>query len=160
MVGQPASYTELITQDGGDEELRDVPKPPESTFVRPRSTASSWGRPRILRSGARSTSRSNSTISIMEACWGPNVDCTPQADSRCLGKAYRPEGACRHPGCKSCSEVRSKCSVQWLCAECLPMEEPNCTYLLMQTIQDQARLAEADTQRDFLASEAQLAERA
>eukprot|EP00959_Pyramimonas_sp_CCMP1952_P146785 3072438-Pyramimonas_sp.AAC.1 len=40
------------------------------------------------------------------------------------------------------------------------MDEHNCTYLLIHTIQDQARLAEANTQRDFAASEAQLAERA
>eukprot|EP00959_Pyramimonas_sp_CCMP1952_P375369 7861956-Pyramimonas_sp.AAC.1 len=107
MVGQPASYTELIRQDERDEELLEVPKPPE---------------------GARSTSRSNSNISIMETCWNPNVDIAPQAESRC--------------------------------PECFPMDEHNCTYLLMQTIQDQARLAEAKTQREFLTSEAQLAERA
>ncbi len=40
------------------------------------------------------------------------------------------------------------------------MDEHSCTSLLIQTIQDQARLAEANTPRDFLASEAQLAERA
>eukprot|EP00959_Pyramimonas_sp_CCMP1952_P059127 1234941-Pyramimonas_sp.AAC.1 len=40
------------------------------------------------------------------------------------------------------------------------MDEHNCTYLLMQSIQDQARLAEANTQREFLNNEAQLAERA
>eukprot|EP00959_Pyramimonas_sp_CCMP1952_P142853 2990617-Pyramimonas_sp.AAC.1 len=59
MVGQPASCTELIKQDERDEELLDVPKPPESAFVRPRSNASSRGRPNIPRSGARPTSRSN-----------------------------------------------------------------------------------------------------
>eukprot|EP00959_Pyramimonas_sp_CCMP1952_P451903 9461703-Pyramimonas_sp.AAC.1 len=90
----------------------------------------------------------------MEACWNPNLICAPQAESRCPGKADRPEGACRHPACKSCSDVCPKCSVQWLCIECCPMGEHNCTDLLMQAIQDQARLAEADTQRDFLASEA------
>eukprot|EP00959_Pyramimonas_sp_CCMP1952_P239553 5006563-Pyramimonas_sp.AAC.1 len=96
MVGQPASCTELILQDTRDEGLLDVPKPPESIFVRPRSNASSRGRPKIPRPGARSTSRSNSTISIAEACWNPNVDCAPQAEIRCPGKAGRPEGACRH----------------------------------------------------------------
>eukprot|EP00959_Pyramimonas_sp_CCMP1952_P291083 6089137-Pyramimonas_sp.AAC.1 len=60
MVEQPASYTELIRQDERDEELREVPKPPEGTFVRPRSNASSRGSPKIPRSGARSISRSNS----------------------------------------------------------------------------------------------------
>eukprot|EP00959_Pyramimonas_sp_CCMP1952_P413852 8671226-Pyramimonas_sp.AAC.1 len=40
------------------------------------------------------------------------------------------------------------------------MDEHNCTYLRMQSIQDQARLAEANTQREFLTNEAQLAERA
>eukprot|EP00959_Pyramimonas_sp_CCMP1952_P372841 7807539-Pyramimonas_sp.AAC.1 len=65
----------------------------------------------------------------METCWSPNVDCAPQAECRCPGKANKPEGACRHPVCKSCSE-------------------------------DQARLAEAKTQREFLTGEAQLAERA
>eukprot|EP00959_Pyramimonas_sp_CCMP1952_P130541 2729849-Pyramimonas_sp.AAC.1 len=40
------------------------------------------------------------------------------------------------------------------------MNEHNCTYLLMQSIQDQARLAGADTQRELLTNEAQLAERA
>eukprot|EP00959_Pyramimonas_sp_CCMP1952_P068539 1430470-Pyramimonas_sp.AAC.1 len=50
--------------------------------------------------------------------------------------------------------------MQWLRAERYPMGEHNCTYLLMQSIQDQARLAEANTQREFLTNEAQLAERA
>eukprot|EP00959_Pyramimonas_sp_CCMP1952_P156942 3281773-Pyramimonas_sp.AAC.1 len=40
------------------------------------------------------------------------------------------------------------------------MGEHNCTYLLVQSIQGQARLAEANTQRDVLTNEAQLAERA
>eukprot|EP00959_Pyramimonas_sp_CCMP1952_P302551 6330515-Pyramimonas_sp.AAC.1 len=40
------------------------------------------------------------------------------------------------------------------------MDEHNCAYLLMQFIQDQARLAEANTQREFRTTEAQLAERA
>eukprot|EP00959_Pyramimonas_sp_CCMP1952_P033378 700603-Pyramimonas_sp.AAC.1 len=40
------------------------------------------------------------------------------------------------------------------------MNEHNCTDLLMQTIQDQAKLAEVKTQQEFLASEAQLAEKA
>eukprot|EP00959_Pyramimonas_sp_CCMP1952_P123475 2581406-Pyramimonas_sp.AAC.1 len=97
MVGQPASYTELIRQDERDEELREVPNPPESTFVRPRSNASSRGRPKMPRSGAISTSRSNSNISMMETCWNWNFDCAPQAESRCPCKANKPEGACRHP---------------------------------------------------------------
>eukprot|EP00959_Pyramimonas_sp_CCMP1952_P429349 8992219-Pyramimonas_sp.AAC.1 len=83
MVGQPASCTELINQDERDEELLEVPKPRESALVRPRSNTSSRGRPKIPRSGARSTSRSNSTISIMEARWNPNLDCAPQAEGRC-----------------------------------------------------------------------------
>eukprot|EP00959_Pyramimonas_sp_CCMP1952_P400764 8397809-Pyramimonas_sp.AAC.1 len=62
-------------------------------FVRPRSDASSRGRPKIPRSGARSTSRSNSTVSMMEARWNPNPNCAPQAESSCPGKASRPEGA-------------------------------------------------------------------
>eukprot|EP00959_Pyramimonas_sp_CCMP1952_P416215 8720465-Pyramimonas_sp.AAC.1 len=93
MVGQPASYTELITQDEKDEELLDVLNPPENTFVRPRSNASSRERPKIPRSGARSTSRRNSTISMAEACWNPNPNCALQAESRCPGKANKPEGA-------------------------------------------------------------------
>eukprot|EP00959_Pyramimonas_sp_CCMP1952_P220209 4604188-Pyramimonas_sp.AAC.1 len=40
------------------------------------------------------------------------------------------------------------------------MDEHNCTHLLLQSIQDQARLAEASTQREFLTNEAHLAERA
>eukprot|EP00959_Pyramimonas_sp_CCMP1952_P190576 3985799-Pyramimonas_sp.AAC.1 len=40
------------------------------------------------------------------------------------------------------------------------MNEHNCAYLLIQAIQDQARLVEVKTQQEFLASEAQLAERA
>eukprot|EP00959_Pyramimonas_sp_CCMP1952_P072086 1505544-Pyramimonas_sp.AAC.1 len=64
MVGQPASCTELITQDEKDEELLDVPTPPEKTFVRPVSNASSRGRPKIPSSGARYTSRINSAISM------------------------------------------------------------------------------------------------
>eukprot|EP00959_Pyramimonas_sp_CCMP1952_P108098 2259863-Pyramimonas_sp.AAC.1 len=40
------------------------------------------------------------------------------------------------------------------------MDEHDCTYLLMQTVLGQARLAEAKTQREFLTNEAQLAERA
>eukprot|EP00959_Pyramimonas_sp_CCMP1952_P125817 2631099-Pyramimonas_sp.AAC.1 len=91
MVGQPASYTELIRQDERDEGLLEVPKPPESTFVRPRSNASSRGRPQMPRSGARSTSRSNSNISMMETCCNWNSDCAPKAESRCPGKANEPE---------------------------------------------------------------------
>eukprot|EP00959_Pyramimonas_sp_CCMP1952_P003976 83581-Pyramimonas_sp.AAC.1 len=40
------------------------------------------------------------------------------------------------------------------------MGEHNCTYLFLQSIQDQARLAEANTQREFLTTEANLAGRA
>eukprot|EP00959_Pyramimonas_sp_CCMP1952_P059920 1251596-Pyramimonas_sp.AAC.1 len=93
MVGQPASYTELIRQDERDEELREVPRPTEI-----------WGRPNVPRSGARSTSSSNINISMIDTCWNWNSDCAPQAESRCPGKANKPEGACRHPVCKSCSE--------------------------------------------------------
>eukprot|EP00959_Pyramimonas_sp_CCMP1952_P150230 3143853-Pyramimonas_sp.AAC.1 len=50
--------------------------------------------------------------------------------------------------------------MQWLCTERCPMGEHNCTYLLMQSTQDQARLAEANIQRELLTSEAKLAERA
>eukprot|EP00959_Pyramimonas_sp_CCMP1952_P221995 4641240-Pyramimonas_sp.AAC.1 len=71
-----------------------------------------------------------------------------------------PEGACRNPACRSCSGVSSKRNAQWLCTECYPMDEHNCTYLLIQPIQDQARLAEANTQREFLSNQAHLAERA
>eukprot|EP00959_Pyramimonas_sp_CCMP1952_P030442 638099-Pyramimonas_sp.AAC.1 len=60
----------------------------------------------------------------METCWNPNFDCAPQAESRCPGKTNKPEGA-----------------------ECCPMGEHNCAYLLTRTIQDQARPAEARTQR-------------
>eukprot|EP00959_Pyramimonas_sp_CCMP1952_P457833 9475581-Pyramimonas_sp.AAC.1 len=111
-------------------------------------------------SGARSTSRSNSNISMMDTYWNWNSDCAPQAESRCPGKANQPEGACRQPVCKGCSEVCPKCSIQWSCEDCFPMNEHNCTSPLIQTIQYQARLAEAKTPREFLASEAQLAERA
>eukprot|EP00959_Pyramimonas_sp_CCMP1952_P307427 6434862-Pyramimonas_sp.AAC.1 len=105
MVGQPATYAQLIAQDGKDEEFLNAPKPPENMFVRPRSNASSRGRPKIPRSGARSTSRSNSTVSMAEARWNPNPNCAPQAESGCPGKATRPEGACKNPACKSCSDV-------------------------------------------------------
>eukprot|EP00959_Pyramimonas_sp_CCMP1952_P065367 1364402-Pyramimonas_sp.AAC.1 len=50
--------------------------------------------------------------------------------------------------------------MQWLCAECCTMNEYDCARLLMQSIQDQARLAEANTQGEFLTNVAQLAERA
>eukprot|EP00959_Pyramimonas_sp_CCMP1952_P449867 9419546-Pyramimonas_sp.AAC.1 len=50
--------------------------------------------------------------------------------------------------------------MQWLCAECYPMDEHNCAYLFLQSIQDQAGLAEATTQREFLTTEANLGERA
>eukprot|EP00959_Pyramimonas_sp_CCMP1952_P113788 2378968-Pyramimonas_sp.AAC.1 len=40
------------------------------------------------------------------------------------------------------------------------MNEHNCTYLLIQVIQDQARLVEAKAHREFLASETQRAEMA
>eukprot|EP00959_Pyramimonas_sp_CCMP1952_P007307 153136-Pyramimonas_sp.AAC.1 len=93
MVGQPATYAERIAQDEKDEELLNAPKPPESIFTRPRSNASSWGRPNIQRAGARPTSRSNSAVSMMGARWIPNPGCAPQAESRCPGKANRPEGA-------------------------------------------------------------------
>eukprot|EP00959_Pyramimonas_sp_CCMP1952_P076314 1594681-Pyramimonas_sp.AAC.1 len=48
--------------------------------------------------------------------------------------------------------------MQWLCAECHPMGEHNCTYLFLQSVQDQARQAEANSQREFLTNEAHLAE--
>eukprot|EP00959_Pyramimonas_sp_CCMP1952_P421711 8834413-Pyramimonas_sp.AAC.1 len=78
------------------------------------------------RSGARSASRSNSTVSIMEARWNPNPNCAPQAESRCPGQANWSEGACRNPVCKSCSDVCNKCNKQWLRTECYPMDEHNC----------------------------------
>eukprot|EP00959_Pyramimonas_sp_CCMP1952_P118273 2472843-Pyramimonas_sp.AAC.1 len=71
----------------------------------------------------------------METCWDPDFDCAPRAESRCPGKADKPE-------------------------DYFPMDEHNCAHLLMQNIHDQARLAEVKTQQEFLASEAQLAERA
>eukprot|EP00959_Pyramimonas_sp_CCMP1952_P434890 9106207-Pyramimonas_sp.AAC.1 len=83
----------------------------------------------------------------METCWDPNPDCAPRAESRCPGKANRPEGACRNPVRKNCPDACNKCNVQWLCAERYPMGEHDCTYLLMQSIQGQAGLAEANTQR-------------
>eukprot|EP00959_Pyramimonas_sp_CCMP1952_P085712 1792945-Pyramimonas_sp.AAC.1 len=83
----------------------------------------------------------------MEARWNPNPGCAPQAENGCPGKANKPEGACRNPACRSCSDVCNKCNMQWLCTECYPMDEHSCTYLLIQSIQDQARLAEANTQR-------------
>eukprot|EP00959_Pyramimonas_sp_CCMP1952_P115946 2423892-Pyramimonas_sp.AAC.1 len=49
--------------------------------------------------------------------------------------------------------------MQWLCTECYPMDEHNCACLLMQSIQDQARLAETNTQREFGTNEAHLAEK-
>eukprot|EP00959_Pyramimonas_sp_CCMP1952_P018775 396769-Pyramimonas_sp.AAC.1 len=67
----------------------------------------------------------------MEACWNPNPDCAPQAESRCPGKANGPEGACRNPVRKSCSDVCNKCNAQWPCTECCPMGEHNCAHLLM-----------------------------
>eukprot|EP00959_Pyramimonas_sp_CCMP1952_P435161 9112045-Pyramimonas_sp.AAC.1 len=54
MVGQPATYAQLITQDEKDEEFSNAPKPPENTFVRPKSNASSRRRPKMPRSWARS----------------------------------------------------------------------------------------------------------
>eukprot|EP00959_Pyramimonas_sp_CCMP1952_P474651 9503786-Pyramimonas_sp.AAC.1 len=59
------------------------------------------------RAGARSTSRSNSNISMMETCWNWNLDCAPQAESRCPGKANKPEGACRHPDPARLAEVKT-----------------------------------------------------
>eukprot|EP00959_Pyramimonas_sp_CCMP1952_P121822 2546885-Pyramimonas_sp.AAC.1 len=44
--------------------------------------------------------------------------------------------------------------------QCCPMGEHNCTCLLLQSVQDQAKLAEAKTQREFQTTEANLAERA
>eukprot|EP00959_Pyramimonas_sp_CCMP1952_P199721 4177588-Pyramimonas_sp.AAC.1 len=66
MVGQQDIYSQLFKRDEKDEELQNAPKPPGSIFARPRSNASSWGRPKMPRSGARSTSRSKSTVSMME----------------------------------------------------------------------------------------------
>eukprot|EP00959_Pyramimonas_sp_CCMP1952_P030584 641219-Pyramimonas_sp.AAC.1 len=62
----------------------------------------------------------------MEVCWNPTPGCASQAENRCPGKASEPEGACRNPVCRNCSDVCSKCSMQWLCAECCPMGEHNC----------------------------------
>eukprot|EP00959_Pyramimonas_sp_CCMP1952_P375855 7872297-Pyramimonas_sp.AAC.1 len=66
MVGQQGIYSQLIKQDEKDEEFLNAPKPRERTFACPRSNASSRGTPKIQRSGARSTSRSNSAVSMME----------------------------------------------------------------------------------------------
>eukprot|EP00959_Pyramimonas_sp_CCMP1952_P177879 3717699-Pyramimonas_sp.AAC.1 len=160
MVEHPASLNERIRQDERDEGLREVPKPPQCTYTRPRSNASSRGRPKMPRSGARSASSSNSTISMLETCWNCGPDCTPQAESRCPGKAHKPDGACRRPVCKSCSDVCPNCSNQWLRVDCLPMSEHSCTYLFIQALQDQARFVEAKTQQEFLTREAQRAEKA
>eukprot|EP00959_Pyramimonas_sp_CCMP1952_P217521 4549148-Pyramimonas_sp.AAC.1 len=43
LIEPPASLSELLRHDERDEELREVPKPPESTRPRPRSNASSRG---------------------------------------------------------------------------------------------------------------------
>eukprot|EP00959_Pyramimonas_sp_CCMP1952_P354942 7435223-Pyramimonas_sp.AAC.1 len=95
-----------------------------------------------------------------DACWNWTSDCAPQAESRCPGKAHEPEGACRRPACKSCSDVSLKCSNQWSYVDCFPMSEHSCTDLLILAIQGQARLVEAKTQQEFLASGAQRAEKA
>eukprot|EP00959_Pyramimonas_sp_CCMP1952_P198105 4143959-Pyramimonas_sp.AAC.1 len=104
MIDPPASLDELVKQDERDEELRETARPPESTHMRPRSNASSRGRLKIPRSGARSASRSNSTISMHETCWNYGPDCPPQAENRCPGKARKPDGACRRPVCGNCSD--------------------------------------------------------
>eukprot|EP00959_Pyramimonas_sp_CCMP1952_P199337 4169697-Pyramimonas_sp.AAC.1 len=83
----------------------------------------------------------------MEVCWNPTPGCAHQAENRCPGKANQPEGACRNPACRNCSNVCNKCNMLWLRTECYPMDEHNCTHLFLQSIQDQARLAEANTQR-------------
>eukprot|EP00959_Pyramimonas_sp_CCMP1952_P178811 3737770-Pyramimonas_sp.AAC.1 len=92
MLNPPASFNELVRQGERDEELREVAKPLESTHVRPRSSASSRGRPEIPRSGARSISRSNSAVPMREVCWNRGPDCPPQAESRCPGKAHKQGG--------------------------------------------------------------------
>eukprot|EP00959_Pyramimonas_sp_CCMP1952_P288164 6026051-Pyramimonas_sp.AAC.1 len=99
------------------------------------------------RSGARYTSRSNSTISMRETCWNHGPNWSPQAESRCPGKARKPERACRRPVCRYCSGVCTNCSNQWLCVGCMPTEEHACTCLQLQAMQDHARYAEAKTQQ-------------
>eukprot|EP00959_Pyramimonas_sp_CCMP1952_P190677 3987965-Pyramimonas_sp.AAC.1 len=80
---------------------------------------------------------------MREACWNYCPNCSPQAENRCPGKARKPEGACRRPVCRCCSCVCTNCSNQWLCVDCVPMEEHSCTYLQLQAMQDQARYVEA-----------------
>eukprot|EP00959_Pyramimonas_sp_CCMP1952_P081801 1708630-Pyramimonas_sp.AAC.1 len=50
MFDPPASLPELVEQDARGEALREVAEPPGSTHVRPGSSASSRGRPKIPRS--------------------------------------------------------------------------------------------------------------
>eukprot|EP00959_Pyramimonas_sp_CCMP1952_P197667 4133995-Pyramimonas_sp.AAC.1 len=83
---------------------------------------------------------------MRETCWNYGPDCPPQAENRCPGKARKPEGACRRPVFRNCSDVCTNCSIQWLRVDCTPMEEHNCTHLLLQAMENQARYVEAKTQ--------------
>eukprot|EP00959_Pyramimonas_sp_CCMP1952_P343347 7192043-Pyramimonas_sp.AAC.1 len=84
---------------------------------------------------------------MRETCWHYGPNCPPQAENRCPGKARKPEGAGRRPACRYCSDACANCSNQWLCADCLPMGEHNCTCIHLQAMQDQARYVEAKTQQ-------------
>eukprot|EP00959_Pyramimonas_sp_CCMP1952_P202140 4226674-Pyramimonas_sp.AAC.1 len=97
---------------------------------------------------------------MRETRWNYGPDCPLQAENRCPGKAHKPDGACRRPVCRSCSGVCPNCSNQWLCVDCMPMAEHHCSYLLLQAMQNQARYVEAKTQQEFLARDAQRAEKA
>eukprot|EP00959_Pyramimonas_sp_CCMP1952_P411685 8627371-Pyramimonas_sp.AAC.1 len=110
------------------------------------------------RSGARSTSRSNSAISTREARWNRGPDCPPRAENRCPGKAHKQDGPCKRPVRGNCSDVCPDCGNQRLCEDCFQMEEHHCQYLLIQAMQDQARFVER--QQETMVLEAQRAERA
>eukprot|EP00959_Pyramimonas_sp_CCMP1952_P461404 9481522-Pyramimonas_sp.AAC.1 len=87
---------------------------------------------------------------MREACWNRGPDCPPRAESRCPGKAHKQGGPCKRPVCGNCSDVCPNCGNQWLCEDCFQMEEHNCSYLLIQAMQDQARYAEAKTQQEIV----------
>ena len=123
------TYQELVERDEQDEAAAQPSEPRAAVGHSPsesRGSRSERGRARPPRSGARSgsrqSSRSMSTVSVRVACWDPGPNCPPTAENRCPGKAHKPGGPCGRPVCNACSGSCHKCSVQWLCEDCIAFE--------------------------------------
>eukprot|EP00959_Pyramimonas_sp_CCMP1952_P231708 4842860-Pyramimonas_sp.AAC.1 len=64
--------------------------------------------------------------------WGAGPARPIRAENRCREKARKPGGSCRRPVCSQCSNVCPKCSLAWLCEECVAMEGRSCQRIAIQ----------------------------